>query len=181
MKLCEHAVLMAGYNRWMNDKIYAAAARLPHEAVAEDRGAFFGSILGTLNHLLVADLIWLHRFASYHPTRFETLDPIRNMAPPTAIDQQLHDRLAPLQLQRSELDARIEDWAGCLTDADLDQVLVYANTKGVVSRRDFGGLLMHFFNHQTHHRGQVTTLLTQAGVDVGATDLLLLLPQHAPD
>ncbi|MGJ7903914.1 DinB family protein [Lysobacter sp. 1R34A] len=179
--LREHAVLMAGYNRWMNDKVYAAAARLPHEAVAEDRGAFFGSILGTLNHLLVADLIWLHRFASFHPTHFEALEPIRTAAPPTAIDQRLHDRLAPLQAQRSELDVRIEDWARGLTDADLDHVLVYANSKGVVSRRDFAGLLMHFFNHQTHHRGQVTTLLTQAGEDVGATDLMVLLPQHAPD
>ncbi|MGO1002170.1 DinB family protein [Lysobacter sp. CA196] len=181
MNLREHAVLMAGYNRWMNDKVYAAAARLPHEAVAEDRGAFFGSILRTLNHLLAADLIWLHRFARFHPTRFEALEQNRTTAPPTAIDQLLHDRLAPLQAQRSELDARIEAWAGCLTDADLDHVLVYANTKGVVSHRDFGGLLMHFFNHQTHHRGQVTTLLSQVGEDVGATDLMLLLPQHAPD
>ncbi|MFD0320411.1 DinB family protein [Lysobacter gummosus] len=66
MNLREHAVLMAAYNRWMNDKVYAAAAQLPHEAIAADRGAFFGSILGTLNHLLVADQVWLHRFAA-HP------------------------------------------------------------------------------------------------------------------
>lgn len=178
MKLREYAVTMAAYNRWMNDKVCEAAARLPHEAVVEDRGAFFGSILGTLNHLLAADLIWLNRYVSHHPTRFEALDPILGMVRPTAIDQLLHDRLAPLHAQRRELDALIEEWAGRLTDADLDQVLTYANSKGVVSHRDFGGLLMHFFNHQIHHRGQVTTLLTQAGEDVGATDLLLLLPEQ---
>lgn len=77
MNLREHAVLMAAYNRWMNDKVYAAAAQLPHEAIAADRGAFFGSILGTLNHLLVADQVWLHRFAA-HPSRFAALDPIRS-------------------------------------------------------------------------------------------------------
>lgn len=175
MTLREHAVLMAGYNRWMNDKVYAAVSRLPPDAVAEDRGAFFGSILGTLNHLLAADLIWLHRFAN-HPARFAALDPVRGMAHPLGIDQILHDRLAPLQAQRRELDAAIEAWAAELGDEDLDHVLSYANMKGIVSRRPFAGLVMHFFNHQTHHRGQVTTLLTQAGQDVGSTDLMMLVP-----
>lgn len=65
------------------------------------------------------------------------------------------------------------DWCGDLGDGDLDYVLSYRNSKGVASRRRFGSLLTHFFNHQTHHRGQVTTLLSQAGVDVGVTDLLV--------
>lgn len=174
MNLREHAVLMAAYNRWMNDKVYAAAAQLPHEAIAADRGAFFGSILGTLNHLLVADQVWLHRFAA-HPSRFAALDPIRARPRPLDIAAIVHDRLPPLRAEREALDALIETWVVELSESDLDHALDYASMKGVPSRRRFGSLLMHFFNHQTHHRGQTTTLLTQAGVDVGATDLLGLI------
>lgn len=175
MNLREHAVLMAAYNRWMNQQVYAAAARLPAAAIAEDRGAFFGSILGTLNHLLIADTIWLHRFAT-HPAGFAALTPIRASAPPRDLRATPHDDLPSLQAARERLDGIIDAWVDELSEADLDLVLSYANTKGVASRRRFGSLVMHFFNHQTHHRGQVTTLLTQAGVDVGVTDLLMLIP-----
>ena len=175
MNLREHAVLMSAYNAWMNRRVYAAAARLPAAAVSEDRGAFFGSILGTLNHLLIADRIWLHRFAT-HPAGFAALDPIRASEPPRDLRAIAHEDLPSLRDARERLDALIDAWTGELGEADLDHVLVYANTQGVVSRRRFGSLLIHFFNHQTHHRGQVTTLLTQADVDVGGTDLLELIP-----
>lgn len=174
MNLREHAVLMAAYNRWMNEQVYSAAAKLSHEAVVEDRGAFFGSILGTLNHLLIADRIWLHRFAT-HPSRFAALDPLRMRARPLDLSAIEHDTLPALHTARIELDDMIEAWVAEMSEDDLDHVLTYANTKGVISHRLFGSLLMHFFNHQTHHRGQVTTLLTQAGVDVGSTDLLTLI------
>ncbi|MGH8082070.1 MAG: DinB family protein [Lysobacter sp.] len=174
MNLREHSALMASYNTWMNRRVYAAAARLPAETVSENRGAFFGSILGTLNHLLVADQVWLHRFAA-HPARFAALDPIRTRQRPRDIGAIEHDTLTALQAARVELDEMIENWAAELTESDLDHVLTYASMKGIVSHRRFGLLLMHFFNHQTHHRGQTTTLLTQAGVDVGGTDLLELI------
>ncbi|QQP95073.1 DinB family protein [Lysobacter enzymogenes] len=180
MNLLAHTRLMADYNRWMNQRIYAAAARLPAAAVAQDRGAFFGSILGTLNHLMVADKIWLHRFAT-HPSRFAALDPLRTQPRPTDLRAVEFDTLPQWRVAREQLDAAIVDWAGELSEADLDHVLAYANTKGVVSQRRFGLLLLHFFNHQTHHRGQITTLLTQAGEDVGGTDLLELIPALPAD
>lgn len=180
MNLREHAVLMAAYNRWMNQQVYAAAARLPAAAIAEDRGAFFGSILGTLNHLLIADTIWLHRFAN-HPAGFVALEPMRTSEPPRDLRATAHEDLPSLWAAREQLDALIVDWIGELSEADLDHVLSYANTQGVASRRRFGSLLMHFFNHQTHHRGQVSTLLTQAGVDVGVTDLSMLIPSVDSD
>ena len=180
MNLLAHARLMADYNRWMNQRVYAAAARLPAEAVALDRGAFFGSILGTLNHLIVADRIWLRRFAE-HPARYAALAPLRAHPAPTDLRAIAHDTLPALRAAREELDGRIVDWIGETSEDDLDRVLVYANTRGVVSRRRFGLLLLHFFNHQTHHRGQVATLLTQAGADVGGTDLLELIPALAAD
>ncbi|QID16604.1 DUF664 domain-containing protein [Nitrogeniibacter mangrovi] len=170
-----HVRLMADYNRWMNARLYAAAATLDEAAVHDDRGAFFGSVFGTLNHLMVADLLWLKRFAT-HPTGAMALAPIQHEPVPTALDQRLCDTLAELADRRARLDAVIADWADTLTESDLDVDLAYRNSKGVPATRNFFALLMHFFNHQTHHRGQVTTLLSQSGVDMGPTDLLLRIP-----
>ena len=80
-----------------------------------------------------------------------------------------------LSTQRQLLDRVMVAWAAELSEADLDVTLHYANTAGIEAQRNFYGLLIHFFNHQTHHRGQATTLLSQAGVDVGSTDLLALV------
>lgn len=172
-----HATLMAGYNEWMNAKLYEAAAKLPAEALARDRGAFFGSLLGTLNHLVVGDTLWLKRFAN-HPSKPAALAMAVALPQPTALNQVLFAELEPLSARRRELDAAIKAWAASLTPDDLDHVLAYENTKGVKSRKKFASLVLHFFNHQTHHRGQATTLLFQAGLDVGATDLLALIPNE---
>lgn len=166
---------MASYNRWMNEKLCAAAATLPADELSVDRKAFFGSILGTLNHLIVADIIWLKRFAA-HPAGFATLEPVRRLADPLALSQQLFDDFTGLAVQRAQLDLAILAWTAELREADLDVTLHYANTRGIKAQRDFYGLLIHFFNHQTHHRGQATALLSQAGLDVGPTDVLELLP-----
>ncbi|WP_095100723.1 DinB family protein [Pseudomonas sp. Irchel 3A5] len=175
MTRLDHLQLMARYSLWMNDKLYFAAASLPTEALSADRNAFFGSILGTLNHLLVADTIWLKRFAR-HPAGFPALDGVCGLRDPQALNEQMFNNLAELTAQRRRMDQAIIDWAAELEEDDLDVVLHYTNTAGVPAARNFYGLLIHFFNHQTHHRGQATTLLTQAGADVGSTDLLGLIP-----
>jgi len=180
MHRCSHVSLMADYNRWMNENVYAVAATLPPAALVLDRHAFFGSILGTLNHLVAADTIWLQRFATL-AAHAVALDAVRRRPAPTGLAQILFADFATLRVQRAELDAIIIAWAGTISPADLDGQLAYANTRGVAAQRNVFSLLMHFFNHQTHHRGQVTTLLSQAGVDVGMTDLLALIPSgHAP-
>ena len=84
-------------------------------------------------------------------------------------------------MHREWLDALIIDWAGTAPDGGWSQVLSYANTRGERFRNRMDLLMLHFFNHQTHHRGQVTTLLSQAGVEVGETDLRALLPDEAED
>ncbi|WP_430391411.1 DinB family protein [Dyella sp. 20L07] len=173
---CDYVRKMAAYNTWMNDKVYAAAANLPAHEIVADRKAFFGSILATLNHLAVADTIWLQRFAA-HPAHYAMLSAFGELPKRTNLAEQLYGDLADLREHRRFLDGVIERWADAVSEGDLDQVLAYANTKGVASRRPFFYVLMHFFNHQTHHRGQVTTLLTQAGVDVGTTDLLMLIEE----
>lgn len=171
------AAMLASYNEWMNAKLYESAGRLAPAELARDRGAFFGSILGTLNHLVVGDTIWLKRFAM-HPSNPAALEPIRALALPAALNAILFTDLGGLKARRDLLDAAILGWAATLTAADLDHVLDYANSKGVRSRKRFSSLVVHFFNHQTHHRGQATALLFQAGQDVGVTDLLALIPNE---
>jgi uncharacterized damage-inducible protein DinB len=171
-----HFPLLADYNRWMNRRLYAAAAQLPAEAVTADRGAFFGSILGTLNHLAVADTLWLKRFAA-HPACVAVLMPMGHIALPARLDEPLFADLAGLHQYREWLDELIVSLAASLQESSFAQPLTYANSKGVQFTRDLHSLLVHFFNHQTHHRGQVTALLFQAGVDPGVTDLLALVPQ----
>ena len=171
----ESAVLMARYNHWMNDRLYAAAATLDHETLTADRGAFFGSLLATLNHIAVADTIWLHRFAQ-HKTGFASLAALTEFPQPSRLDQSLAPDLPGLQQHRTRLDDLIESWAAELTPAHFAGDITYRNMAGTPYCRPFGALLLHFFNHQTHHRGQATTLLSQNGVDVGVTDLLTLIP-----
>lgn len=178
MDLCSQFVRMAAYNDTMNDKLYRCAGLLPVEDVDADRGAFFGSLFGTLSHLVVADTIWLKRFCA-HPAPQPALDPIRTVAMPAALNALPADDLPGLLALRRGLDDIIRRWTAGLTEPDLDQILSYANTKGVVSNKRYGSLILHFFNHQTHHRGQATTLLAQSGVDIGVTDLLMLIPNEA--
>ena len=170
----EHIGLMAHYNQWMNRKVYAAAGTLTDAELTVDRQAFFGSILGTLNHLTLGDTVWLKRFAE-HPAGFRALAPLSDIPTPVDLKQLAFANLSELSAHRAWLDQLIIDWANTLQESHLDQRLRYHNMRGVAGEKPFFGLLVHFFNHQTHHRGQVTTLLTQAGVDVGTTDLLALI------
>ncbi len=174
MTRLEHLQLMARYNLWMNDKLLVAAAGLPAAQLIAERQAFFGSILGTLNHLLVGDIIWLKRFST-HPAGCSALAQVRALPDPQTLRQTLCASLDDLAPVRRMVDQTIFDWAAGLHENDLDVALTYVNMAGVEATRDFHALLLHFFNHQTHHRGQATTLLSQAGADVGTTDLIALV------
>lgn len=174
MPTVQDCLLLAAYNADMNRKLYDAAARLPSQELGADRGAFFGSLLGTMNHLVAGDTIWLTRFAR-HPASFKALDELRDAPIPTDLTQRYGDDLPTLHAHRTRLDGFITGLAAELTSAHLDAPLTYRNTRGIEYRKHFGSVLLHFFNHQTHHRGQASTLLTQAGIDIGVTDLLLLV------
>jgi uncharacterized damage-inducible protein DinB len=156
------AGMMARYNRWMNERLYALCAELPDAERRRDRGAFFRSIHGTLNHLLLADHVWMGRFLG-SPRHFPSLD------------HEVHAGFEPLRVARAELDAEIERWVEGLADAALAGELRYRSMVNPQERAlPLWAALTHFFNHQTHHRGQLTTLLSQAGRDPGVTDLLWL-------
>lgn len=170
----EHIALLASYNQWMNRKLYAAAGKLDDAALVMDRRAFFGSILGTLNHLALGDTVWLKRFA-LHPVGYSALAPLDAIATPVDLKHLAFANLRELAVHRAWLDQLIIDWARTVQAPDLDHRLRYHTMGGLAADKDFFSLLVHFFNHQTHHRGQATTLLSQAGLDVGDTDLLALV------
>ncbi len=171
------AVRMAGYNRWMNHQIYEAAARLDPAELMRERGAFFGSLFLTLNHIAVSDTLWLHRFAQMPDATALRAD-MKAYSLPSSLRQELAASLSALQVVRVALDQIIIDWAGSLTESEFVQSLAYVNTAGQPQCKRFDALVQHFFNHQTHHRGQASTLLFQAGVDVGMTDLLAVIPHE---
>lgn len=150
------------YNQWMNESLYERCQPLDPKMLSRDLGAFFKSILGTLNHLLLADRLWLSRFTgeAYPITRLDTI---------------LYADFEMLRAERVVTDQSLTDYLVGLTEADLDQPLHYTSVLSPEPRTlRLGDALLHLYHHQTHHRGQVTTLLSQLGVDFGETDLLFM-------
>jgi uncharacterized damage-inducible protein DinB len=152
---------MARYNRWQNENLYGVADTLSDAERRRNRGAFFGSIHATLNHLLWADRIWMSRLA-------------RTPSPDGGIPESvsLYGDWGDLKRERKAFDAVIIDWADRLDAASLAGELAYYS--GAIKRdvrKPKWLLVTHMFNHQTHHRGQVHCMLTQAGGKPGDTDL----------
>ncbi len=170
--------IMAEYNCWMNLRLYEATARLSDAQIFEDKGAFFGSLFNTLNHIAVADLIWLHRFARHQGLSDLHAD-MAALPCPTSLRERVADSLPELGELRARIDAVITKLASLVDEQQLSETLSFSNTAGQQQAKNFGLLLQHFFNHQTHHRGQASTLLFQAGVDLGVTDLNALIPNEA--
>jgi uncharacterized damage-inducible protein DinB len=157
----QHFALLAAYNTWCNERLYDAAAQLSDADYRADRGAFFRSLHGTLNHLLAADRIWMRRFTGEGEA-------------PNRLDAILFHELADLRLARQAEDRRIVRYADALSQKDLDGTISYltvVNPSPVT--QPLAPALIHFFNHQTHHRGQAHCILTGLGVDAPSFDLVL--------
>ncbi len=171
----ENYRFLARYNRWMNQQLYAACEALTDAQRKADQGSFFKSIHRTLTHLVLADKMWLRRFVK-QGFEFEAL-PAELLAVPEGSDyaSDLHPDWVDLKQTRDRLDVAIEQWLASMPPEFVSSTMRYANTKGVQRAHPAWQALTHFFNHQTHHRGQVTTLLMQQGVDVGVTDLIALI------
>jgi len=160
----------------MNTSLFSALSGLEPLEIAKDRGAFFGSILGTLNHILVGDTIWLKRF-TVHPANFTALQALDELTLPASLSEIIHADISPLKTARENMDFVITHFIKETQEEDFSHNLTYTNTKGKTFKKQFGHLVQHLFNHQTHHRGQVSTLFNQQGIDIGSTDLLMLIPE----
>jgi len=156
---------MAAYNAEMNRRIYSAAGRIPDAERRKDRSAFWGSLHGTLCHLLWGDRMWMSRFDGWEK-------------PDVAQKQSaaLIEDFDELQHQRVDADKKISAWAGHVDDAWLAQDQVWFSASVQKELRQPRGLLVtHFFNHQTHHRGQAHAIITACGEKTGDTDLFLIV------
>lgn len=163
----QHFMMFAAYNKWANARIYGAAGALTDEEFTRDVGAFFGSMMGTLNHLLVADRIWMKRFTGEGEAA-QRLDAIA------------HPNLDPLLMAREREDQRIVDWIDGLSEETLGGRFTYitATEMRTVSQR-LSPALDHFFNHQTHHRGQAHGILSLLGREPPPLDLIYF--QRTPE
>ena len=174
MEAIENYRALARYNTWFNARLYEACAQLGDEKRRRELGAFFGSVHRTLNHLILCDHAWLLRCAPRLDgavPKDESGNPLR----PVGLDAVLYDDFDLLRRRRGELDRTLDEWIAGLAPADLDAAIRYRNTAGAEFRHPMWWALTHLFNHQTHHRGQVTTLLFQLGCDPGVTDLIAML------
>jgi uncharacterized damage-inducible protein DinB len=175
MALVENYRWLARYNSWFNERLYDACEQLGDVERKRDRGAFFGSIHASLDHLVWGDRTWLRRFAA-QGVEFPSLTAKVLALPPGAVQGTvLHEEWGALRAQRRALDAAIEAWTRDMPADFPLRTIRYANTKGIEREHPAWQAFTHFFNHQTHHRGQVTTLLSQAGIDPGVTDLIALV------
>jgi len=162
----EHFALMADYNTWANARLFSMAAQLSDEQYRRDVGAYFKSLHGTLNHLLVADRIWLHRLTG-------------TGVAPTRLDAILFESLAELAQARREEDERLVRFVDGVTNAQLEAALEYRTTKGLAQQHLRREILAHLFNHQTHHRGQAHGILTTLGVkEPDSLDVLAMLRER---
>jgi uncharacterized damage-inducible protein DinB len=160
--IIEYLRRLAQYNRWMNEKLYAICETMTDEERKRDRGAPFRSIHGVLNHLLLADRVWLGRYSG-------------NPFPATALDQELYSSFDELKRERAITDAAIEAWLETFDEEKLAGNLTFTGMSNPVERTvPNWTVVQHVFNHQTHHRGQLTALIEQAGYDCGVTDIMML-------
>ena len=160
MTLLAHYQMFGRYNAWANTRLYDAAATLGEEQYRADRGAFFKSVHGTLNHLLATDRIWMQRFTGTGTA-------------PDRLDAILFETLEELRAAREAEDRRIVDFVDALDDARIAGSIRYRRVSTPeVFKQPLAPALAHWFNHQTHHRGQVHGLFTRLVGQAPELDLL---------
>ena len=169
--MLEQFRLFSEYNQHMNQRLYAAAAQLSDDDLSRDRGAFFKSVIATLNHIVVGDIIWLKRFST-QPAGAYLLSHTSQLPQPHALNAMLYDNLETLRPAREEIDQLIIQWINNLSEWELAEPILYKNMAGMHFKKPLESLISHLFLHQVHHRGQATTLLSQSGIDFGDTDLI---------
>ena len=162
-KYRDHFVSFARYNAWANARLYDACAALPDaDYHAESPAAFFGSLHGTLNHILVGDRAWMRRMTGEGDA-------------PDSLDAQLCATLNELRAARAAEDGRIQTFVDGLDEAGLARTVSYHSMTGGADARPLAELLGHLFNHQTHHRGQAHALLSHVGAEPPPLDMIYYL------
>ena len=161
----DHARRLARYNAWANRRLYAACALIPESVYYQDQGAYFGSLHGTLNHILVGDRVWMGRLTGTDP-RIK------------ALDQILHPDFMGLRAAREDTDRAIIAHVADLTSGTLRRMVRYRTMAAAAQADPVGLILGHMFNHATHHRGQAHGLLSQVPTDPPPLDLIYFVREE---
>jgi uncharacterized damage-inducible protein DinB len=155
----EHFRTFAAYNKWANSKLYDAAEGLSEDDLNRNLNAFFGSVMGTLNHILVADQIWMRRIDNQG-------------SQPESLDTVLYENFSELRQNRHIADERLVQLLETISEQEIRQDLTYTDMSGNPRQDPFREVLAHMFNHQTHHRGQCHHLFSQLGKTPPSLDLI---------
>lgn len=157
--MLEHFQKFADYNKWANTVLFEAVGALENAQFHKDLGAFFGSISGTLNHLLVGDLLWMQRLEGSGPQ-------------PASLDTVLFESFENLQAARVDADLRLINLVNNLGTSNFEEIVHYKTMAGVPSQDPKSEILTHIFNHQTHHRAQCHQMLSQLGKEPPPLDMI---------
>ncbi|MFT7260792.1 MAG: putative damage-inducible protein DinB [Glaciecola sp.] len=171
MQWSDHYRRYSRYNAWINQSLLQASLSLSVKDQSKDLKVFFHSLIGSWNHILVGDLFWLNRLAKIFPILDDQMD---HWPQPTTLDQVLYNNLEDLAKARQKLDELIIQWCDFLRESDCEDRLEYFNSQEELRVKPLPDVMQHLFNHQTHHRGQITALLSQLGVKYGTTDFIAM-------
>jgi uncharacterized damage-inducible protein DinB len=171
MQWSDHYRRYSRYNAWINQSLLQASLSLPVKDQGKDLKVFFHSLIGSWNHIMVGDLFWLNRLAKIFPILDDQMD---HWPQPMTLDQVLYSNLEELAKARQQLDELIIQWCDFLRESDCEDRLEYFNSQEALRVKPLPDVMQHLFNHQTHHRGQITALLSQLGIDYGTTDFIAM-------
>ena len=176
MNLSSNFKMLSLYNMRMNSQLLECCSPLSAEKLSKDTKSFFPSIISYWNHLMFGDLIMMNRLAANEVGDISSID-LEPFPKPVSTHDIYFDNLSDIGHVRSKLDSLIFEWCSMLTDEDCAQILSYRATEGQEISRIASDMIQHMFNHESHHRGQLTCILSLNGVDYGCTDLPIVVPE----
>ncbi len=168
--------MLSLYNQRMNTQLIDCCRILPQDDLAKETGSFFNNIIGYWNHLIFGDLILLGRLASNNIANL-TLSDLEDFPEPQSPRDLYRTELADIDSLRKQLDTIIVKFFENLSESECFKVLTYKTTEGDIVTKCVADICQHLFLHQTHHRGQLTCILSQFNIDFGCTDLPVLVPE----
>ena len=176
LSLSKNFKMMSLYNQRMNSQLIGHCQTLTTETLEKNTQSFFPNIISYWNHILFGDLILMGRLASNNIAKLSPLD-FSEFPTPTSPQDIYHTNLLDIAMLRAQVDALIIRYCYNLTEEDCDRFITYTTTEGIAITKAVADVTQHIFNHQAHHRGQLTCLLSQAGVDYGCMDLPVIVAE----
>lgn len=176
MSLAKNFKMMSLYNKRMNKQLMTSCLTLPAELTERETKSFFPNIISYWNHILFGDLILLRRLAANEVGQLNSTD-LEKLPTPHSPQDIYHHDIVELASLRQQVDELIEYYCASLTEEDCEEFITYTTTEGDLITKAVTDITQHLFNHQTHHRGQLTCVLSQFGVDYGCMDLPVIVPE----